>query len=65
MGKRVRPLPGRRRASARRCFPAAGAGLHQGIRAGLEGLAIYSKGKLVKESGVETYYFLISSKRAL
>jgi hypothetical protein len=31
----------------------------------LEGLAIYSKGKLVKESGVETYYFLISAKRAL
>jgi hypothetical protein len=31
----------------------------------LEGLEIYSKGKLVKESGVETYYFLISAKRAL
>ena len=31
----------------------------------LEGLAIYSKGKLVKEGGVETYYFLISAKRAL
>jgi hypothetical protein len=30
----------------------------------LEGLAIYSKGKLVKQSGVETYYFLVSSKRA-
>jgi hypothetical protein len=28
-------------------------------------LAIYSKGKLVRESGVDTYYFLISSKRAL
>jgi len=24
---------------------------------------IYTKGKLVKESGVETYYFLISSKK--
>jgi hypothetical protein len=31
----------------------------------LEGLAIYTKGKLVKEAGIETYYFLISSKRAL
>lgn len=31
----------------------------------LEGLAVYSKGKLVRESHVETYYFLISSKRAL
>ena len=31
----------------------------------LEGLAIYSKGKLVKQSGVETYYFLVSSKRAV
>ena len=31
----------------------------------LEGLMIYSKGKLVQEAGVETYYFLISSKRAV
>ena len=31
----------------------------------LAGLAIYSKGKLVREGGFETYYFLISSKRAL
>jgi hypothetical protein len=31
----------------------------------LEGLAIYSKEKLVTEAGVETYYFLVSSKRAL
>jgi hypothetical protein len=31
----------------------------------LSGLAIYSKGKLVKEAGEEIYYFLISSKRAL
>ena len=30
----------------------------------LEGLMIYSKGKLVKESGIETYYFLVSSKKA-
>jgi hypothetical protein len=31
----------------------------------LEGLAIYTKGKLVNESGTEKYYFLISAKRAL
>jgi hypothetical protein len=31
----------------------------------LEGLPIYSKGKLVKEEGEDTYYFLISSKRTL
>jgi hypothetical protein len=31
----------------------------------LEGLAIYSKGKVVRESGWEVYYFLISSKRAM
>lgn len=31
----------------------------------LDGLPIYSKGKLMKEAGEETYYFLISSKRAL
>jgi hypothetical protein len=31
----------------------------------LNGLAIYTKGKLVKESNRETYYFLVSSKRAL
>jgi hypothetical protein len=30
----------------------------------LDGVAIYSKGKLIKENGAETYYFLISSKRA-
>ena len=31
----------------------------------LEGLMIYTKGKLVEEEGIETYYFLISSKKAL
>jgi len=31
----------------------------------LEGLPIYSKGKLVTEACEDTYYFLISSKRAL
>jgi hypothetical protein len=30
----------------------------------LDGLAIYTKGKLVVEGDVETYYFLISSKKA-
>jgi len=33
--------------------------------ANLDGLAIYSKGKLVKESGLDVYYFLVSSKRAV
>ncbi|MCJ7777220.1 MAG: hypothetical protein MUP16_02750 [Sedimentisphaerales bacterium] len=31
----------------------------------LEGLMIYTKGKLVRETGIETYYFLISSKKAV
>lgn len=31
----------------------------------LEGLPIYPKGKLIKEAGEDTYYFLISSKKAL
>jgi hypothetical protein len=31
----------------------------------LDGVAIYTKGKLVREAGLETYYFLVSSKRAL
>ncbi len=31
----------------------------------LDGLMIYSKGKLVDEAGIETYYFLVSSKKAL
>lgn len=31
----------------------------------LEGVMIYSKGKLIREAGIETYYFLISSKRAI
>ena len=30
----------------------------------LNGLPIYSKGKLVSHAGQETYYFLISSKKA-
>lgn len=33
--------------------------------ANLNGLSIYSKGKLVSERGTDTYYFLVSSKRAL
>jgi hypothetical protein len=31
----------------------------------LEGVIIYSKGKLVRELGEDHFYFLISSKRAL
>ncbi|MEW6367942.1 MAG: hypothetical protein AB1714_25200 [Acidobacteriota bacterium] len=31
----------------------------------LEGVMVYSKGKLVQEAGIETYYFLISSKKAV
>jgi hypothetical protein len=31
----------------------------------LDGLPIYSKGKLIKETGEDTYYFLVSSKKAL
>jgi adenylylsulfate kinase-like enzyme len=31
----------------------------------LNGLAIYTKGKLIADAGHETYYFLISSKKAL
>ena len=30
----------------------------------LDGLLIYTKGKLVEAAGVETYYFLVSSKEA-
>lgn len=30
----------------------------------LEGLPIYTKGKLVSEAGIEVYYFLVSAKRA-
>ena len=31
----------------------------------LDGLAIYTKGKLVQEAEIETYYFLVSSKRIM
>jgi hypothetical protein len=31
----------------------------------LEGVMIYTKGKLVQEASIETYYFLISSKKAV
>lgn len=30
----------------------------------LKGMPIYTKGKLVAEAGLDTYYFLVSSKRA-
>ncbi|HUO10509.1 MAG TPA: hypothetical protein VM008_19545 [Phycisphaerae bacterium] len=38
--------------------------LHIIVSTNLEGLPIYTKGKLVAEGGVETYYLLVSSKRA-
>jgi len=31
----------------------------------LDGIAVYTKGKLIAASGVDTYYFLVSSKRTL
>jgi hypothetical protein len=31
----------------------------------LEGILVYSKGKLVVEGGIDTYYVLVSAKRAL
>jgi hypothetical protein len=31
----------------------------------LDGLPIYTKGKLVRDAGEETYYFLVSSKRVV
>ena len=31
----------------------------------LDGLMIYTKGKLFEEAGVDRYYFLVSSKKAL
>jgi hypothetical protein len=31
----------------------------------LDGLVIYTKGKLVEAEGTEAYYFLVSSKRAM
>jgi hypothetical protein len=31
----------------------------------LDGLSIYTKGKLVQEADIDTYYFLVSSKRAM
>lgn len=39
--------------------------LHIIIGTTLDGMPIYTKGKLVAVDGVETYYFLISSKRAV
>src|SRR5207247_926520 len=34
------------------------------VSTNLQGIPIYTKGKLVAEMGIETYYFLVSSKRA-
>jgi hypothetical protein len=47
------PFRGRRRES-----------LYIIVSPNLQGVPIYTKGKLVVEAGVETYYFLVSSKRA-
>lgn len=38
--------------------------LHIIQSANLDGLFIYTKGKLVAEAGIEVYYFLVSAKRA-
>jgi hypothetical protein len=38
--------------------------LHVIIGDTLDGITLYTKGKLVVMAGVETYYFLISSKRS-
>ncbi|HUT32473.1 MAG TPA: hypothetical protein VNE39_03250 [Planctomycetota bacterium] len=39
--------------------------LHIIVSPNLSGLLIYTKGKLASRGGVDTYYFLVSSKRAL
>ena len=31
----------------------------------LDGLMIYTKGKMIEEAGIDRYYFLVSSKKAL
>ncbi len=41
----------------------AGEKLYVIIGTTMDGLPIYTKGKLVSEAGVETFYFLLSSKR--
>jgi hypothetical protein len=51
-----------RSTSPRRVF--AGEKLYVIIGTNMDGLPIYTKGKLVSEAGVETFYFLISTKRA-
>ena len=38
--------------------------LHIIVGKNWSGVSIYTKGKLASETGAETYYFLISSKRA-
>ena len=38
--------------------------LHVIVSPNLGGVPIYTKGKLASEAGVETYYFLVSSKMA-
>ena len=48
-----------RRAAGRREY------LHIIQSTNLEGTVVYSKGKLVAQGGIETYYVLISAKRAV
>ena len=55
--KRIRSSSSRRKASKELLYVIQSTNL--------EGLAIYTKGKFVREEAMETYYFLISSKRAL
>ncbi len=47
--------------------PRSGAREHRHIiqSTNLTGIAIYTKGKLTLEDGIETYYLLVSSKRNL
>ena len=54
--KTLRSTSQRRRSSGERLYVIQSANL--------DGLLVYTKGKLVSEAGVETFYFLISSKRA-
>lgn len=51
-----------RSTSPHRAF--AGERLYVIIGTNMDGLPIYTKGKLVSESGSDTFYFLISSKRS-
>jgi hypothetical protein len=56
VSKTIRSTSIRRRTSAERLYVIQSTNLN--------GLLIYTKGKLVAEAEVDTYYFLISSKKA-